>query len=144
MPVFENKDTYLILDTGATNHMTCKLYWLSNFKHVSSRVQLLDDSAYVVHGVGNLKLSKNRILKNVMYLPEFKYNLLSIAKLTQDVACYVSFYPKMMIIHDLYNGTVLEIGRETQRLYVFNTNFQRLIALNTSILLYPHLVLWHK
>lgn len=93
-----NQNAYWILDTDATNQMACWSDWLCVFKHASSKVQLLDVSNYVVHCVCNFKLIENRILRNVLYLSNFKYNLLSIAELTQNFACSDSFYPKLVIV----------------------------------------------
>lgn len=70
----------------------------------------------------------NKILQDVFYLPDFRYNLFSLAKLIKDLSCLVSFYPKLVIMQDLCSGRCGG-SREAGGLYVF-------FIMNLSIL-YP-------
>lgn len=72
-----NRSKHCRLDTGATNHMSYRSDCLSDLKNVTSRIQLSDGSYFIVRGVGNFKVFENRALQNVIYLPNFKYNMLS-------------------------------------------------------------------
>jgi hypothetical protein len=84
--VTRGKDTWLI-DSGASNHMTGKRNTFSciSEKNFSQKVTLGDDYQYPIKGVGesNYKLdSENSIkMKDVLYVPGLKKNLLSISSL---------------------------------------------------------------
>lgn len=72
-------------------------------------------------------------------LPDVKYNLLSVSKITSKLKIFATFYPKIVIMQDLSNGKVLRIGRVKGGLYFFKQIFDALnVACNISILL------WHK
>lgn len=91
---------------------------------MTSKVQLSAGSNSVVCGVGNFKISENIFLRNILYLSDFIYNLLLIAKLIKDLSCIVFFYSKLVIMKDLYSGAVFEIPREAEGLYVFYPEFK--------------------
>ncbi|KAJ8429325.1 hypothetical protein Cgig2_025561 [Carnegiea gigantea] len=69
-----------IIDSGATDHMTYKS--------------------------GTIKLSTEIVLKNVLYVPVFKYDLLSVPKLTKDSRCM-----------DYVTMRISGVGREHRGLY---------------------------
>jgi hypothetical protein len=76
-----------LIDSGASNHMTGKKNTLSCVleKKFSQKVTLGDDYQYPIKGIGesNYKLdSENSItMKDVLYVPGLKKNLLSISSL---------------------------------------------------------------
>jgi hypothetical protein len=84
--VSPREDTWLI-DSGASKHMTGKKNTLSciSEKKFSQKVTLGDDYQYPIKGIGesNYKLdSENSItMKDVLYVPGLKKNLLSISAL---------------------------------------------------------------
>jgi hypothetical protein len=84
--VSPGEDTWLI-DSGASKHMTGKKNTLSciSEKKFSQKVTLGDDYQYPIKGIGesNYKLdSENSItMKDVLYVPGLKKNLLSISTL---------------------------------------------------------------
>ena len=84
--VTPGEDTWLI-DSGASKHMTGQRDILSciSEKKFSHKVTLGDDYQYPIKGVGesNYKLdSENSIkMKDVLYVPGLKKNLLSISTL---------------------------------------------------------------
>ena len=89
--VTPGEDTWLI-DNGASKHMTGQMNILSCIweNKFSQKLTLGDDYQYPIKGVGesNYKLdSKNSItMKDVLYVPDLKKNLLSISSL--DKKCY--------------------------------------------------------
>ena len=56
-------------------------------------------------------------IKNVLLIPDFKFNLLSVSKLTKDLNCVVSLFPDFVIFQDLYTGQVKGIAKENVSLY---------------------------
>jgi hypothetical protein len=90
-----NDNTWLI-DIGASRHMTGLRYHLTKFveKETHLHVVLGDDARYNVRGVGTytfqLDSDMQLQLKEVLYVPGMKRNLVSIFSL-EDKGCKVTF-----------------------------------------------------
>ncbi|XP_019229657.1 PREDICTED: uncharacterized protein LOC109210660 [Nicotiana attenuata] len=111
-----------IIDSGASNHMTSTLEMLSPCQSISSqkgsKVHLpTGDVASITH-IGKASVLNNQDINNVLYIPEFKYNLLLVSKPTKELQCLVAFFPDFCIFQDLYNGQVKGIGKEDKGLYL--------------------------
>ncbi|KAK8272656.1 hypothetical protein V6Z12_D11G348900, partial [Gossypium hirsutum] len=109
-----------ILDTGASNHMT---HAFNSLIHPiacanNSFVKLPTGHTATVTHVGNYNLTPHHTLRDVLYVPSFHFNLLSISKLTKDLNCFVSFYPTFCILQDLCSGRMMGIGKEHDGLYI--------------------------
>ena len=84
--VTHGNDTWLV-DSGASKHMTGFKEYLSTLiaKESSQKVKLGDDYQYPIKGVGeaSYKLESGKLLKmkDVLYVPRLKKNLLSISGL---------------------------------------------------------------
>lgn len=74
------------------------------------------DTTQVTH-VGSCALSDKSIISNVFYLPKFKYNLMSVSKLTKELDCLVTFFPNFYIFQNLYSIKVKEVCKEASCLY---------------------------
>ena len=74
-----------VLDTGATNHFVCSVDLLNSITGIrQSLVQLPNgESAQETH-IWTITLSSSLILKNVLCVPSFSFNLLSISSLTHS------------------------------------------------------------
>lgn len=81
-----------IIDTGASNHMVCSLALFDFIEPLSSciNVKLPDGSFVVVKHSGNVKINSHITLSDVLYIPSFKHNLLSVSKLllTHDLLAH--------------------------------------------------------
>jgi len=143
-----------IVDSGATCHMTSKLemlYSVSNSnKNVGRKVYLPNGQTTSVTHSGNCKISADDVLENVLVVPNFKYNLLSVSKLTRQLNCSVHFFPECCIFQDLFNGEVKEIGKEKDGLYYFpsNISYAKIAASTDKILMTKtgdsECMLWHN
>lgn len=104
-----------IVDTGATNHMVSQLDMFirgSMIKlEVSKSVYLPNGNTTQVTHVGSCSLSDRSIISNVFYLPEFKYNVILVSKLTKELGCSVTFFPNCCVFKELYSGNVKEIRK---------------------------------
>lgn len=83
-----------ILDSGATDRMISNLNMLFDLKDVSNDKVLvnLPNGNYVpAKYIGKYFLTPELIFKKVLYVPDFKFNLLSVSKLTADNNCVVKF-----------------------------------------------------
>lgn len=108
-----------IVDTGATNHMTSNLSVLVNVKAAvpNLTVNLPTGSKATVTHTGDLQLKNVLNLLNVLYVPFFTHNLLSIHKLSEDNDCYAVFSPKFCTIIDTKTHTVRAKGMVDNGLY---------------------------
>ncbi|OIS99513.1 hypothetical protein A4A49_62565, partial [Nicotiana attenuata] len=107
----EAKSSKWIVDTGATNHMTGDKDLLNNnlLTDNAGQVQLpTGDSTAVTH-VGSHQLTGGDVLKNVLCVPAFRFNLLSVSKLTKELSCSATFFPTFFVFQDLLSGKVKEI-----------------------------------
>lgn len=73
--------------------------------------------------MGTYTLPSSHNLTNVFHVPDFHFNLISIPRLTQNLHCFVSFYPQFCLLQDLYSGHVKGIGREQHGLYLLLPHF---------------------
>ncbi|KAK9674062.1 hypothetical protein RND81_12G208500 [Saponaria officinalis] len=89
-----NASNNWIIDSGATNHMTCKFETFENVQKVQRKLKIsLPDGRYVlVTHRGDVSLENGIKLRDVLYVPEFKQNLLSVQKLAHDNQCFVTFF----------------------------------------------------
>ena len=87
-----NKTTYgndvWILDTGATDHI---VHSLSLFTHITSSistfVQLPNGEKVTVTHIGTIQVTSTLKLENVLCVPSFTFNLISISQLTKTLSC---------------------------------------------------------
>lgn len=80
---------------------------------------------------GSYLLTPEQQLQNLLFVPDFKYNLLSVSKLIQDLHCAISFLPGVVIFQALSYGTILGIGHEVGGLYILQNRCT--IAANTVV-----------
>lgn len=77
--------SFLILDSGATDHIFNKRGLLHNFQRIISSVKIANGQSMKVEGKGNC-----HILKDILFCPEASSNLISISKLIDDGYCFVA------------------------------------------------------
>lgn len=110
-----------VVDSGATNHIVYSLGSLLNFTSIRSHfdeVYLPNGQTTKVQHISTVKNFDNCTLSNVLHMPLFEYNLLSVSKLTKKLQCCVSFYPHFCLFQDLCTGRVKGIGKEKEGLYI--------------------------
>lgn len=99
-----------IIDTGATSHVCSDLSFFSETTIVSGvTVSLPNDSRVDIAHTGTFQLSKSLILNDVLHVPSFKFNLISVSSLLKSNHCSAHFYIDSCIIQEFTQG--LTIGR---------------------------------
>lgn len=92
---FNSSNQECIVDIGATNHMTSDLGMLDHKTKLNNtvpkRVHLPNGNVTEVSHVGSYKIAIEGVIHNVLYILDFKYNLLSISKITKELQCSVLF-----------------------------------------------------
>lgn len=108
-----------IIDSGASDHMTSSLKSLVNVKLAPSTftITLPTEATTVITHVGDATLPNGMKLKNVLHVPQFNHNLLSIHKLAKDSKCEVIFHPEKCVIVETKSKKVVGVGRIKKGLY---------------------------
>ncbi|XP_012856897.1 PREDICTED: uncharacterized protein LOC105976150 [Erythranthe guttata] len=94
---------YWIIDSGASRHICNDKTLFSSLHKVNfARVILPDCSLVVVEYMGDVCLSDDLILKNVFYVPSFKFNLISVSALLDRLPHTVIFDSTSFLIQDKF------------------------------------------
>ncbi|VFQ64259.1 unnamed protein product [Cuscuta campestris] len=97
-----------IIDTGASDHMT-------PFEHIFDEMHTLvkpimvtlpDGSHKAVSKAGHVTFPQNLVLTDVLYVPEFKFNLISVSKLIDTHKLNAQFLPNECVFQDLLTEQV--------------------------------------
>ncbi|KAL1109639.1 hypothetical protein V6Z11_D03G191200 [Gossypium hirsutum] len=144
-----------IIDTGATDHILSDLHFLESPVACplgSPSVRLPNGSSVTVTHTGTCTILPNLSLTKVLYVPNFRYNLLSVSKLTTDLHCMVSFYPHFCLIQDLSSGRMRGIGKARCSLYILDPSQQTMVlppsfvtmaSTDSSMASTDSSILWH-
>ncbi|XP_074299714.1 uncharacterized protein LOC141630869 [Silene latifolia] len=110
-----------IVDTGASDHMTSRIDLLHNVRFLVRPVMvgLPDGTIKLVHKVGDIILTSAIQLKDVLVVPDFKRNLLSVSKLIQHTPMIVLFTSEYCAFQDLTKKRVLGLAKRQRYLYWF-------------------------
>ena len=100
-------------------HMTTLASNLIRAKNGSDRscIKLPTGHTASIARVGDMYLPNNLALTDVLVVPDFKFNLMSISKLSKDNDCVVLFHPGLCLIQGLTTTEIKGIGKERGRLY---------------------------
>jgi len=108
-----------IVDTGASDHMTSDLNQLHNLQPLPKpvKITLPDGSLKTVTQIGQIHLSSEITIQNVLYVPDFKFNLLSVHRLLTDHKLFALFFPNQCWIQDLSTRRVMGVARGVAGLF---------------------------
>ena len=71
-----------VIDSGATNHITCSLDYFYTYSTITPvKINLPNGSTVQAHISGSIKFTPDFIIHNVLFVLDFSFNLLSIPKL---------------------------------------------------------------
>ncbi|KAL2248343.1 UNVERIFIED_CONTAM: Retrovirus-related Pol polyprotein from transposon RE1 [Sesamum indicum] len=148
-----------IMDSGASAHMSMNADLFHNLRNLDiiSSVKLPDGHVYKVRQIGDIQISNKLTLKNVLYTPDLKYNLLSINALCEAGNISVLFTDSQCFVQDLVTEKVIAIGYKRGRLYLLKhfqyckeqdlskhvAHFQN-YAKDQNYLKTKHASLWHN
>ena len=80
-----------VIDTEATDHIVYSVHLLNDFTAVNCVVALPNGETALVTHIGSICISENLVLTNVLYVPSFSFNLLSVSQLTKKMHCCLIF-----------------------------------------------------
>jgi len=91
-----------IVDTGASDHMTYNSHFFTSLKPLPTpiHITLTDGSHKTVIQSGFVALGPNLTLHNVLFVPDFKFSLISVSKLLTDLHLTALFTPQHCTFQD--------------------------------------------
>ena len=110
-----------IIDSGATNHMCCDLSLFKSYTTVSDNI---DNTITIPNGnlikiahKGTVILSPELTLSNVLHVPAFNFNLISVTKLCSDMHCSLTFLNNCCSVQGPSLRRPILLGKLVQGLY---------------------------
>jgi hypothetical protein len=140
-----------ILDTGATDHM---VHSLSKFSSVISTINTYihlpnGEKALATH-IGTVQVTSSLFLTDVLCVPSFSFNLISISKLTNSPSRCVFFLSHFCFIQDLVAWRRIGLGRKRNGLYFLQVSTTATkphsfpsVAVHTAVNNTPTFDVWH-
>ena len=129
-----------IVDSGCTEHITHRSDALEN--RVKSRdeppVIIPNGESIPVEGRGSHTLQNGTKVQDVLHVPQFTFNLLSVSKLTKDLSCAITFFPNFFVMQGLHSRKLIGAGRCEDGLYQMGMLGARRKAMMVTS------DLWHK
>ncbi|KAL0348614.1 UNVERIFIED_CONTAM: hypothetical protein Sangu_1089200 [Sesamum angustifolium] len=119
----ESGSSHWIVDSGATNHMCgdARFFTTLTKLHKPTQVHLPDNSiSYATH-LGNIVLSPKLTLTDVLLIPSFKHNLISVSQLCKSHSVAFVFLTSSCILQDLMTKKQLAIGKQVGKLYLLDS-----------------------
>ncbi|XP_061375054.1 uncharacterized protein LOC133317230 [Gastrolobium bilobum] len=110
-----------ILDTGATHHVCLSATLFSSSSSSDSLVSFPNGSSAVVTDVGSVSICGLFTLHNVLCVPSFFFNLLSISALTRDSPILAHFSDSHCSLQDRASARTIGIARRHGDLYILDT-----------------------
>ncbi|XP_050258405.1 uncharacterized protein LOC126703484 [Quercus robur] len=133
-----------VIDTGATDHMVHSIaYFTTITTTLNTFVNLPNGEVASVTHVGIVKISEHLILHNVLCVPSFSFNLISVSQLVKSTACCLIFFGHSCFIQDLAHWSTLGLGRESNGLYLLDKSYTSTPAIAASVHS-PQVHIWHS
>lgn len=127
-----------IIDSGATHHVSHDRNMFAEYKPLDKTyVTLPYGYTVTIVGVGCIHLTEYTTLFNVLYIPDFRFNLLSVIVLTKTLNSKVSFTANDFFIQELTQALMIGQGSQVGNLYVLDVN-------NSHVSVVADSFTWHK
>lgn len=110
-----------IIDSGASDHMCHLLSIFSSYEQIANKEHVItvpDGRKIGVKYMGTVKLHNGLVLHNVLYVPDFKFNLIAVNKLIADSKCSVSFNNDGCFIQEALRKKSWLLGKSKNGLYI--------------------------
>ena len=108
-----------VIDIRATDHMVTNTQFFTSMTIVHDVTVTLPNGHNVsVTHTGTITLTDTLILSNVLCVPSFDFNLISVSKLTSSLHCCLFFLSNFCFIKDLQLWKMIGLGKQRNGLYI--------------------------
>jgi len=116
-----------IIDGGATDHITPHLHLFQSFVLVirACFITMSNGKSVQVKNIGTVALNGSILLKDVLHVPDFHFNLLSAGKLAKTLSSNVVFTPTCCYLQDHLKNNQLVLGSETGDLHLVTADLRQ-------------------
>ena len=91
--------SYWILDSGVTDHICSSLTHITSYHQINHIfVKLPNGNQVIANYSKSVFINQNHVLDNVLYIPNFTFNLLLVAKLIDNISCVTIFILMVVIL----------------------------------------------
>ena len=106
----------VIIDSGATDHMTYDPHKFINFSPNCSKTAIINANGISspIEGVGTISLSPSLLIFDVLFVPTLNCNILSVSKLTKSHSCVALFYPTHCFFQNIDSTEKIGSGIERE------------------------------
>lgn len=121
--LFLSSDSW-ILDTGASSHMCFNKSLLQHFNShfPPTKIHLPDSSVKIISTHGQASLHPQLQLNHVLFIPQFRFNLISVNRLIHESNLSLSFTKSHCVVQDLRNSRIIAIAAMKGNLYILDKN----------------------
>jgi hypothetical protein len=123
-----------ILDSGATDHVYFSQHCFQCLKKINPiHIKLPNGSLVTTFLTGTIVFNQHFYLNDVLYLPQFSFNLISVHKLIEHVHCKLIFENDKCHIQDTYLQKMIGTTEVKHGLYMLIEPLVSLSQIPTSI-----------
>nr|GEX50639.1 hypothetical protein [Tanacetum cinerariifolium] len=139
-----------IIDSGANQHMIVSIKNMFNVVDISSlrlTVGHPNGTMAKITAIGSLKLTDKVVLFDVLVVPEYNINLLSVNDIIKDSKYFVGFDDSKCYIQDWKLEKIVETNSESGGLYMFdcdNSGKSTAGLCNSGFVCYVSKEVWHS
>jgi len=108
-----------IIDSGATVHICSSLTYFTSYHQINPiYVKLPNGNQVIANYSISVFLNQNHVIDNVLYIPCFNFNILSVAKLIDKLSCILTFDSNGCHIQDKISLEMIGSAKMQVRLYI--------------------------
>ncbi|XP_021690165.1 retrovirus-related Pol polyprotein from transposon RE1 [Hevea brasiliensis] len=113
------KSNLWILDIGATHHICFSLSSFTSCKKINPIfVKLSNGTELVANYSGTTHFTKDFLLHDVLYIPQFTFNLICVTKLASSLVCCLIFQNTHYFIQEMNTWRMIGIVEAKEGLYI--------------------------
>ncbi|XP_071721719.1 uncharacterized protein [Rutidosis leptorrhynchoides] len=117
----KHQNIFWLLDTGASDHICCSKGLFKTIEPTRNHhIQLPNKHVISVTHIRTVELSNTITLLNVLYAPEFTFNLVFANKLTVNSNFVLMVYSSKYLMHDLTSMKMIGTAEQRHGLYYMN------------------------
>ncbi|WVZ08792.1 hypothetical protein V8G54_022138, partial [Vigna mungo] len=137
-----------VIDSGATDHITTSLDHFFEYSEIQPlKVNLPNGSTVQAHKSGSIQFSPDFIIHDVLLVPNFIFNLLSLPKLLTTTPCHIIFSNEfsniLCQIQDINTLRMIGSANLKEELFHLRIGKERSPSTNNTTTTINNSNLWH-